>query len=249
MSQTVPLILQDDCEQGGKNFDESIEDDFSYRNNVLQASKNIRLAFIRKVYGILSVQLLLTVIIAAVCMFTPQITGFVQKNDWMLMLSLFGSMGILIALFIKRKDTPANFILLTAFTVMQAYTVGVIVSFYPKIVVLQALLLTFIVLGALTVYTFQSKRDFSCLHSCLFAGLCILILGGFLQIFFHSSLMEFIIGIGGAALFCLFIIYDTQLLMQVLSPEEYILATINLYMDIINLFLYILRILQELNRQ
>lgn len=37
--------------------------------------------------------------------------------------------------------------------------------------------------------------------------------------------------------------------METLSPEEYILATINLYMDIINLFLYILRILQALNRQ
>jgi len=37
--------------------------------------------------------------------------------------------------------------------------------------------------------------------------------------------------------------------MEVLSPEEYILATINLYMDIINLFLHLLRLLQAVNRQ
>lgn len=44
-------------------------------------------------------------------------------------------------------------------------------------------------------------------------------------------------------LFSFFIVFDTQLLMKTLSPEEYILATINIYLDIINLFLYILRIL------
>lgn len=77
----------------------------------------------------------------------------------------------------------------------------------------------------------------------------VLILGGILQMFVGGSGLEFIIACGGAFLFSLFIIYDTQLLMQKLSPEEYILATISLYMDIINLFLYILRILAEANRQ
>lgn len=83
----------------------------------------------------------------------------------------------------------------------------------------------------------------------LFAGLCILILGGMLQVFLQSSGLEFLLASGGALLFCLFIVIDTQLLMQTLSPEEYILATITLYLDIINLFLHILRILQAVNRQ
>lgn len=83
----------------------------------------------------------------------------------------------------------------------------------------------------------------------LFAGLLILIVGGLLQIVFQSPVFELILSLGGAFLFCLFIIVDTQMIMKNLSAEEYILATINLYMDIVNLFLYILRILQELNRQ
>ena len=77
----------------------------------------------------------------------------------------------------------------------------------------------------------------------LYAGLCVLIVGGFLQLFIGGSGTEFLISVGGALLFSLFIIYDTQMIMTTLSPEEYILATINLYMDIINLFIYILRIL------
>ncbi|EFA03439.1 protein lifeguard 4 [Tribolium castaneum] len=250
MSSTVPLILEEDCERGGKDFDEEgIENDFAYRNNVMQASKTIRLGFIRKVYGLLSMQLLLTIVVASIFMFTPQIKTFVHENDWMLLVSFIPSIFLLIALIIKRRDTPANLILLAAFTVVEAYTVGVILTYYSQAVVLQALLLTLVIVGSLTFYTFQTKRDFSAMYSGLFAGLGILIVGGFLQIFFHSSTFEIVISLGGAFLFCLFIIFDTQMMMQTLSAEEYILATINLYLDIINLFLYILRILQAMNRQ
>lgn len=76
-----------------------------------------------------------------------------------------------------------------------------------------------------------------------------MLVAGFLQIFIKSNGFELVISIGGAFLFCMFILYDTQMMMQTLSPEEYILATINLYLDIINLFVYILRILQAANRQ
>ena len=62
--------------------------------------------------------------------------------------------------------------------------------------------------------------------------------------FFWSSALEFVISVAGAVLFCGFIIFDTYLLMHTLSTDEYILASINLYLDFINLFLYILRIIQ-----
>jgi len=48
-------------------------------------------------------------------------------------------------------------------TVVQAYSVAVIVTFYEQVVVLQALLLTTCVVAALTVYAMQTKRDFSSL--------------------------------------------------------------------------------------
>ena len=48
---------------------------------------------------------------------------------------------------------------------------------------------------------------------------------------------------GGAALFSLYIVYDVHEISKRVSPDEYINAAISLYLDIINLFLYILRIL------
>jgi FtsH-binding integral membrane protein len=63
-----------------------------------------------------------------------------------------------------------------------------------------------------------------------------------------SPALEFMIAAGGAVLFSIFIVVDLHLLMHKLSPEEYILATINIYLDIINLFLHILRLIQATRR-
>ncbi|XP_061721367.1 protein lifeguard 4-like [Cydia fagiglandana] len=242
----IPLMYaQEDCELGGK---ESMEDDFAYRNNVMNADKEIRLGFIRKVYGLLAVQLLATLAISTVFLQVSPVKSFIHENDWMVFIAFILSIGTLLALIVKRRDSPANLYLLAAFTVVQSYTVGVIVSFYDTFVVLQALALTFTVVFSLTLYTLNTKRDFSFMGYGLVAGLSVLIIGGLLQIFIQSSGLELLLAFGGAILFSLFLIFDTQQMMTNLSPEEYILATINLYMDIINLFLHILRILNELNR-
>ncbi|XP_011882383.1 PREDICTED: protein lifeguard 4-like [Vollenhovia emeryi] len=242
---TAPLILvEEDVERGGKEQSEhEIQDDFAYRNNVHNADIKIRMGFLRKVYGILSVQILMTVALASVFVISSTVKLYVQNNVWTMGLAFFLTMGILIALMIKRKDHPANLILLGSFTLVQAYTVGVVVSMYDTTVVLEALFITLTILITLTAYTFQTKRDFSFLGFGLFIGLWCLILGGVMQIFIQSTTMEWVISVGGALLFCLFIIFDTQVIMHTLSPEEYILATINIYLDIINLFLHILRAL------
>uniref|UniRef100_A0A915IBB2 Uncharacterized protein n=1 Tax=Romanomermis culicivorax TaxID=13658 RepID=A0A915IBB2_ROMCU len=66
--------------------------------------------------------------------------------------------------------------------------------------------------------------------------------------FLMNHILEFVLSLGGAVLFSLFIIYDVQMIMNNMAAEEYILATITLYLDIINLFLHILRLLSALRR-
>merc|ERR1711983_179733 len=156
---------------------------------------------------------------------------FVQSKPLFLFPAFFLSIGLLIALHIKRKESPINLILLAAFTVVQAF------------------FLTAAVVIGLTAFTFQTKRDFSGLHAALSTGLLILILGGFLQVFVGNELTDTALAVGGAFLFSLFIIVDTQMIMTRLSAEEYILATIQLYLDIINLFIEILKILEKVNRK
>lgn len=84
---------------------------------------------------------------------------------------------------------------------VEAFTVGVIVTFYDVHVVLQAFFLTAAVVVGLTTYTFQTKRDFSGWGAGLMSGLWILILAGILQIFIGGELTDTGIAIAGAFLF------------------------------------------------
>ena len=60
--------------------------------------------------------------------------------------------------------------------------------------------------------------------------------------------MHLALSVGGAAIFSLYIVYDVHMIAKRLSPDEYVLGAITLYLDIINLFLHLLRILSELQR-
>lgn len=223
----------------------SIVDDFMYGSNVASSHIYIRLGFLRKVYGILSAQLLLTTIVAALFALVGSIQNFLHSNEWILVVFAVASIGLIFALAFKSKEYPTNFILLAAFTLCESVLVGMVVACYTLGSVLEAFGLTCAVTTALTVYTLQSKRDFSAWGAGLFAALWVMILIGFMQLFFHGDTMARGLAGAGAILFSLFIIYDTHMIMHKVSPEEYIHASVNLYLDIINLFLHLLRLLGE----
>lgn len=65
---------------------------------------------------ILFVQLLATTVVSGVFKSVSSVQTWVQANPWMMWVSLFGTIGTLIGLFVVRKKYPANFYLLGAFT-------------------------------------------------------------------------------------------------------------------------------------
>nr|XP_002130837.1 protein lifeguard 4-like [Ciona intestinalis] len=228
---------------------DSLEDDFAYGTNVKQASVGVRMGFIRKVYMILTAQLLATTVVCAAFIMIKPLKEFSQNNQFMLMLCFVASLGVLIALHVKKHEHPINMYLLAAFTLIESYTIGTVVTFYKVEIVLQAFILTLSVFMCLTSYTMQSKHDFSAWGAGLFSGLMVLIGAGIIGMFFHSDKFELMCASAGALLFCLFIIFDTHMIMRRVSPEDYLIASISLYLDVINLFLETLRILSKLQRK
>ncbi|KAI8818771.1 transmembrane BAX inhibitor motif-containing protein [Fimicolochytrium jonesii] len=228
--------------------DSDIPDDFKYGTSVAAAAQDIRLAFVRKVYSILACQLGLTMALGALFMFNDGVKGWVQSNAWPMYTSLIATFVFLFALHWKRRSHPVNLYLLAAFTASEAYSIAVLVTFFDSIVVLQAVILTFALFVGLTLFTLQTKYDFSSWGPFLFGCLWVLVISGFIQLFFpFGSAANFAIAVGTALLFCGFICFDTQMILTRLSPEEYIVASVELYLDILNLFLAILRILNARN--
>uniref|UniRef100_A0A2K5BZ89 Transmembrane BAX inhibitor motif containing 4 n=1 Tax=Aotus nancymaae TaxID=37293 RepID=A0A2K5BZ89_AOTNA len=193
----------------------SIEDDFNYGSSVASASVHIRMGFLRKVYSILSLQVLLTTMASTVFLYFESIRTFVHDSPALILLFALGSLGLIFALNLNRHKYPLNLYLLFGFVSTLTFF-----TFYDVHIILQAYILTTGVFFGLTVYTLQAKRDFSKLGAGLFAFLWILCLSGFFKLFFYSETVELVLAAAGALLFCGFIIYDTHSLMHKLSPEE-----------------------------
>ncbi|KAI4128943.1 MAG: hypothetical protein LQ347_003973 [Umbilicaria vellea] len=226
--------------------DDNVPDDFKFGGSVAEATLPIRMQFVRKVYAILTVQLLATAILSSISFFSVGYKTWIQSNQWMMWISLFGAIGFMLLTFWKRKSYPTNLLFLSGFTALEAYAISVITSFYNSKIVLEALILTLGIFVALTIFACQTKYDFTSWMPYLFGGLWALILFGFMAAFFpYNSTVELAYGGIAALIFSGYILVDTQLVMRHYHVEEEIAAAISLYLDIINLFLAILRILNS----
>jgi FtsH-binding integral membrane protein len=185
---------------------------------------------------------------SSISFFSDGYRQWIQSNFWLMIVSVFGALGFMLVTYWKRKSYPANLLFLTAFTVLEAYSISVVTSFYDARIVVQALILTLGMFVALTLFACQTKYDFTNWMPYLFGGLWFLILFGFVAAFLPgSSTVDLIYGGLAALIFSGYILVDTQLIMRHYHVEEEIAASISLYLDILNLFLAILRILNNQN--
>jgi len=98
---------------------------------------------------------------------------------------------------------------------------------------------------ALMIFAFQTKYDFTTCGGILFVCVIVLLIFGIVAMFIPGKTVKMVYASLGALLFCCYLVFDTQMMMggkhkYSISPEEYIFAALNLYLDIINIFLYIL---------
>ena len=113
--------------------------------------------------------------------------------------------------------------------------------------------ITAVICFALTMFALQTKYDFTGMGTYLFIAVIVLMLFGILTIFFHDRIVIIVYSSFGALLFSFYLVYDTQLMLGgnhkvSISPEEYIFASLNLYLDIVNIFIYILTIIGASSR-
>jgi len=213
--------------------------------------KAVRRGFIKKVYGILSIQLLLT--FGMIIMFThvESVKNFARANQWLYWTGFGVTMVCMIAMVCcesARRKAPTNYIFLGVFTVAEGWMLGSVSAYFDAEAVWIAIAITMGVTLALTLFAFQTKYDFTACGGMLCALLIALMIAGIFMSFMPPSKYKMIgYGCAGALIFSLYIVYDTQLMMggshkYSLDPEEYVFASLNLYLDVINLFLYILMI-------
>ncbi|XP_066528412.1 fas apoptotic inhibitory molecule 2b [Hoplias malabaricus] len=215
--------------------------------------KNIRRIFIRKVYSILMLQLLVTVVVVAVFTFSTPVRYFILTHPELYSLSNLLFLVTYLTLACcgdVRRQFPWNLILLTIFTLCMACMLGCVSSFYNTKSVLLCLGITAVVCVCVTLFSFQSAVDITSFQGVLFTlcmvMICCALVMGFVVPFGYVPWMHALYGVIGAIVFTMFLAFDSQLLMgnkqHSLSPEEYIFATLTLYLDIVYIFTFILQL-------
>ncbi len=231
-------------------MNENSEGTFNY-NKV-----DIRIQFIRKVYLILSTQLVITAGMSTLAVYSDQTKQFIINNLWLLIVSVFVNLFSCYALVCYKscaRTVPNNYILLFIFTVSESYMLMGVTGFsYPENVFI-ALVLTAGIVVSLTIYAFTTKTDFTICGGMLFMLLITLTIASILSIFIHSRIFDIIISACSVVLFGIYLIYDTQLIVgkheNQLDLDDYIIGALMLYIDIIRIFIEILKILNEVNRK
>jgi len=237
------------------NYNEYYDNkDFNELSNekIKDISLQIRLGFIRKVYGILSVQLLITTLLSFIAMISKSFQNFLLNHISLIYLSCF---LILIISFIIQcfpyftQNYPQNYIILFLFTLAESYLISFICAFSNHKIVFMAAFMTLIMCLTLTIYAINTKSDFTTKGGILFILSAGLFLFTFFGLFTDNKFFHILISTFGVILFGFYLIYDTQLIIgnksELLETDDYILGAFLLYLDIINIFLYLLKLMSS----
>ncbi|XP_075520521.1 protein LIFEGUARD 2-like [Primulina tabacum] len=210
-------------------------------------SPELRWSFIRKIYTIVSIQLLLTIGVAAVVVTVHPISRFFATTGAGLALYIvliITPFIVLCPLYYYYQRHPLNYFLLGVFTVALAFAVGLTCAYTSGKVIMESVILTAVVVISLTLYTFWAAKrgqDFNFLGPFLFGSVVVLMLFALIQILFPLGRVSVMIyGCLASIIFCGYIIYDTDNLIKRYTYDEYIWAAVALYLDVINLFLSLL---------
>lgn len=204
----------------------------------LQSSRS---EFIKKTYQFLAASLLAATAGAYVGM-----SMGVKPSFLLLILEI----GLLIGLMFARKNPTLAVVLLFAFTFVSGFTLAPTLNFYLASgmgsVITQAFLLTTVAFGGLSVFAFNTKRDFTSMGKMLFITLIVVLVAIIINIFMQSPVLQIVIASVCAILFSAYILYDTQNIIRG-NYDSPILGAVALYLDIINLFVALIQILGIFN--
>ena len=150
----------------------------------------------------------------------------------------------------KMARTTASLLFL-GYSLLNGITLSVILAAYTLESIQEVFFITAAMFAALSAYGYFTKKSLSGIGSFLFMGLIGIIIAGFVNIFMASSALSFAISVIGVVVFAGLTAYDTQRLknMYVLMYENEdtaakgaIIGALQLYLDFINLFLFLLRL-------
>ena len=220
----------------------------------VKLSDRSRTLFIRKVYGILLAQLSFTAVwIATIASNQTFFLTFLRNRTDLIVICFIASIASCVALTCFRqlaRTVPANYLLLSVFTISFSYLTSLTTVLHDPSDITIAGFITAAMAGGLSVYALKTEADYSAVSSFLWSLVFTLVFACLTAVFVPGKLVQVALSVLVALIMSVYIVFDTQMIVggryAALSIDDYIFAALMLYVDVMRLFLEILRILGKL---
>jgi hypothetical protein len=207
--------------------------------------------FLSKVYGWMVGGLLVTAATAYLVATSYEIMNLIRSMMFLLIIAEFGLVIFLSARVDKMsKNTAIGSFLLFSF--VNGLTLSVILMRYTEESIYSTFVITALTFGALSFYGFITKKSLGAIGSFMMMGLFGVIIASLVNMFMQSSALNFAISLIGVIVFAGLTAWDTQKLKEMyevqfmgedIATKGAIIGALTLYLDFINLFLFMLRLL------
>ncbi|MDO4497686.1 MAG: Bax inhibitor-1/YccA family protein [Bacteroidales bacterium] len=227
--------------------------DYQYTNTTV--SEAVVSRAYRDMYGWMACGLALSAITAFFCIDKNIVIAMMQSNVmWLLAIASFVMVFVLNAAIQRISFTTAT-LCFAGYSIIMGAWIAPVLYIYTAASVFQVFASTAAAFGAMALYGHFTKRDLSSFGRIFMMGLIGIIIASVINIFVANSVMDFVVSILGVVLFCGLTMYDVQQFKQMLNQSYLydnqtvqkiaLLGALKLYLDFLNLFLYLLRLLGD----
>uniref|UniRef100_A0A915N6Y1 Uncharacterized protein n=3 Tax=Meloidogyne incognita group TaxID=654580 RepID=A0A915N6Y1_MELJA len=234
------------------------------KNEIGFNDQTIRQAFVRKVFTLVTIMLGVVTVMSAIPHFYRDgekypLREYLKKSMGLYILSLVVFLVVYFALICcenVRRSHPTNLICTGILTLSIGFVTMVMTSFYTVDSVVLAFAVTTLSCGGIVIFSMTTKRDItSMLGFAVIIGMVLVLFGLFATIWtmiFHTRTLYLIYAGFGTLVFMLYLAIDIQMIMGgrkfEIEPEEHIFAAIMLFMDIVQIFWFILSLFGDRSR-
>jgi FtsH-binding integral membrane protein len=216
----------------------------SYTGTLVRTGEE-RATLVRRTYGLVFVSVIVTVLGVGFCLTQPTVFDAVSRHPIITMLAMFAPLWMAMQ---ARREFPKNILLTLVFTFIEGIFIAPFLAFAEQRtpgIIGQAGILTLSTFGVLSLYAVVSKRDFSAWRSFFMVGLWVLIATSLMNFFFRSAAVSLWLAGATVLVFSGLLVFDTWRIVRSgqYGPDDYVPAAVNIYLDLLNLFLAIVRLL------
>jgi uncharacterized protein len=222
----------------------------------LRSQEDIKLAqasFITKVYSWMSLGLLITAFTAFVVAATPSLFNLVYGNKLVFYILLFLPLGVVwfLSARIHKMNATTAILAFVFYAMVNGLTLSFIFTRYSIGSIASTFFVTAGTFAAMSAYGYFTKQDLTKFGNLLKMALIGLILATIVNLFWANSILYWVSTYAGILIFIGLTAYDTQKIKDMYVAAEHgeevaqktaIMGALSLYLDFINLFLYLLRI-------